>query len=49
MVTSFPPGTVMSCTPQMSMSQLQFVLHRYVDRPVVDRTGLDATSCDSRR
>ncbi len=40
-VNTFPPGTLMSCTPQMSMSQLVFALNRYVDRPVVDRTGLE--------
>jgi uncharacterized protein (TIGR03435 family) len=33
-------GTLMSCKPQMSMSQLVYALSRLVDRPVVDRTGL---------
>jgi uncharacterized protein (TIGR03435 family) len=41
MPTSFPPGTVLSCTPQLTMSQLVFILNRYADRPVVDRTSLD--------
>ena len=38
---SFPPGTLLSCTPQLTMQQIVFVLNRFVDRPVVDRTGLD--------
>jgi len=38
---SFPPGTLLSCTPQLTMAQVVFVLNRFVDRPVVDRTGLD--------
>jgi uncharacterized protein (TIGR03435 family) len=38
---SFPPGTLLSCTPQLTMAQVVFTLNRSVDRPVVDRTGLD--------
>jgi uncharacterized protein (TIGR03435 family) len=38
---SFPAGTLLSCTPQLTMQQIVFVLNRFVDRPVVDRTGLD--------
>ena len=38
---SFPPGTLLSCAPQLTMAQVVFVLNRFVDRPVVDRTGLD--------
>ena len=38
---SFPPGTILSCTPQLTMSQVVFILNRFADRPVVDRTGLD--------
>jgi uncharacterized protein (TIGR03435 family) len=38
---SFPPGTLLSCTPQLTMAQVVFTLNRFVDRPVVDRTGLD--------
>lgn len=37
---SFPPGTLISCKPDMSMSQLVYVLDRELDRPVVDKTGL---------
>jgi uncharacterized protein (TIGR03435 family) len=34
------PGTLTSCRPEMSISQLVFALNREVDRPVVDRTNL---------
>ena len=33
-------GMLGSCKPGMPMSQLAFSLNRYLDRPVVDRTGL---------
>ena len=41
LAVSFPPGTLLSCTPQLTMAQVVFTLNRFVDRPVVDRTGLD--------
>jgi uncharacterized protein (TIGR03435 family) len=34
------PGTLTSCKPEMSISQIVFALNREVDRPVVDRTNL---------
>jgi len=40
LVVSFPPGTLLSCKPQLTMAQLVFTLNRVVDRPIVDRTGL---------
>jgi uncharacterized protein (TIGR03435 family) len=36
-------GMLGSCRPGMPMSQLAFSLNRYLDRPVVDRTGLAGT------
>jgi len=41
LVQSFPPGTLLSCLPQVTMAQVVFALNRVTDRPVIDRTGLD--------
>jgi uncharacterized protein (TIGR03435 family) len=37
------PGVLRSCKPGLSLSQLVFALNRELDRPVVDRTGLEGT------